>query len=249
MVALGAGCGGGDATAGVGQSTLPNGVHVEKIDHEACDETGHRVETLDANNDGKPDIKRVYDLKTGKELCRITDLDHDGKPDMYEYYDASGTLRRREADYDTSGVINSIEYYEGGKLARRELDTTGQRRIDTWDYFDTASGKRLRRERDSTNDGKVDQWWTFDGDKVTIALDRNGDGKPDPTDTVTLGGDDNAKGPADAGAPAVADAAPPVDAAPPPPPPAPTASPATDTTPADADAGAKTKTKAGGKKK
>src|SRR6202034_1179215 len=55
---------------------------------------------------------------------------------------------------------------------------------------------------DSTNDGRVDQWWTYDGDKVTIAIDRNGDGKPDPADTVTIGGSDEPPK-------AAADAAPP----------------------------------------
>jgi hypothetical protein len=237
------GCGGNDKMSGVGDSKLPDGVHIEKIDHEACDEAGHRVETMDANNDGKPDVRRVYDTKTGKELCRITDLDHDGKPDMFEYYDVNGQLRRREADYDTSGVVNAVEFFENGKLARRELDTTGQHRIDTWDYFDTTSGKRLRRERDSTNDGKVDQWWTFDGDKVTIAMDRNGDGKPDPTDVVTIGGDN---GPPDAGAPPVADAA--VAAAAPPPVPTSTDISIDAGPPPAADAGAPSKKKAGKKK-
>jgi hypothetical protein len=207
LVALAAGCGASDKTSGVAQATLPEGVHSETLDHESCNESGHRVETLDSNNDGKPDIKRLYDNKTGNEVCRITDLDRDGKPDLYEYYDASGVLRRREAGYDGTGIVDVIEIYENGKLAKRELDTTGQHRVDTWDFYDTASGKILRRERDSTNDGRVDQWWTYDGDKVTIAIDRNGDGKPDPADTVTIGGSDEPPKPA-ASAP-VADAAPP----------------------------------------
>ena len=199
------GCGGSEKNSAGGQSTLPEGAHVETLDHEACTESGHRVESLDSNGDGKADIKQVYDLKTGKEVCRITDLDHDGKPDMFEYYDANGILRRREAGFDMSGVVDSVEYYEGGKLAKRELDTTGQHRVDTWDYYD-ATGKITRRERDSTNDGRVDQWWTYEGDKVTIAIDRNGDGKPDPEDTVTIGGSDE---PPKASAASVADAAPP----------------------------------------
>jgi hypothetical protein len=185
--AMGAGCGGSDAESGIGEAKLPEGEHVEAIEHEACDEAGHRVEILDANGDKKADVKRVYDNKTGKEICRITDLNHDGKPDMYEYYDANGVLRRREADYDDSGVIDSVEYFENGKLAKRELDTTGQHRIDTWDYFDPVTGKRTKRERDSTNDGKVDQWWTWNGDQVSIAIDKAGTGKPDPADTITIG--------------------------------------------------------------
>ncbi len=191
----------GSDSVGVGDSKLPTGVRGEDVEHEACTESGNKVDVLDANGDGKPDIRRVY--KGGKEICRTTDLNHDGMPDLYEYFDASGQVRRREADYDGSGVVDAIEYYQNGKLARRELDTTGQHRIDTWDFFDVNTGKRIRRERDTTNDGRVDQWWTYDGDKVTIAFDKNNDGKPDPADTIVLNGDSTVATPAssaDAGA-------------------------------------------------
>ena len=167
------GCGGSEGS-GVVKAKLPAGVRSSAIEHEACEESGHKVELIDVNNDKKPDIKRV--LSGTQEICRITDLNRDGKPDMFEYYDQTGQLRRREADYDDNGVVNAIEYYEGGKLVRRELDTTNQGRIDTWDFFDPATGNRLKRERDATGDGRIDQWWTYEGEKVTIAMDRNGDG-------------------------------------------------------------------------
>ena len=158
---------------------------VEAIVHEPCEVKGHKVEALDTHADGKPVVTKVFDDK-GHELCRMSDLTHRGRPDLYEYFDGAGTIRRREADYDLNGTIDSIEFYEGGKLVKREYDTTGQHRVDTWDYFDKVSGKRVRRERDTTNDGKVDQWWTWDGDKITIAVDRNGDGQPDPGATLVL---------------------------------------------------------------
>jgi hypothetical protein len=176
------GCGGGDD--GVGKSKLPEGSRSQTIEHEACNESGHKVETVDVNNDGKPDIRRVFDGT--REVCRISDLNRDGKPDMFEYYDKTGQLRRREADYDDNGIVNAIEIYENGKLVRAELDTTNQGRIDTWDTFDPGSGRRTKRERDATGDGRVDQWWVFEGDKVTIAMDKNGDGLPDPDAVVTL---------------------------------------------------------------
>lgn len=234
--AIAFGCGGNES--GVGGSKLPAGVRSKAIEHEACNESGHRLEVVDVNNDGKPDIRRVFDGQ--HEICRISDLNRDGKPDMFEYYDKDGQLRRREADYDDNGIVNAIEIYEGGKLVRAELDTTNQGRIDTWDTFDPATGKRTKRERDATGDGRVDQWWTFDGDKVTIAMDKNGDGLPDPDSVVTLGGAGGAPPPptaeADAGAP------------PSPPPPAPSAS--TELTPSkDGGAPVATPPKRGGAKR
>lgn len=194
----------GSDSVGVGDSKLPTGIRGEDVQHEDC--SGDRTDVLDANGDGKPDIKRVY--KNGKESCRTSDLNHDGKADLYEYFDPSGQVRRREADYDADGVVDAIEYYQNGKLIRRELDTTGQHRIDTWDFFDANTGKRVRRERDTTNDGRVDQWWTYSGDTVTIAFDKNNDGKPDPSDTIVLNADATLATPASSSA-SPADAGPP----------------------------------------
>lgn len=186
-------CGSNANTSGVAAAKLPAGTRSESLDHEQCSEAGHRVEQLDTNNDGKVDIRRIFD-SAGHEICRIADLDYSGKPDMYEYFDASGNVRRREYCYDDTGVVNAIEYYDGGKLSRREYDTTGQHKIDTWDYFDGApvdakTGRPThptRRERDTTGDGHVDQWWTWNGDNVTISVDTNGDGQPDPASQLTL---------------------------------------------------------------
>ena len=184
----------------------------ETLDHENCDESGNRVEMLDTNNDGKPDIRRVFDKQSGRELCRVVDLNHDGRPDLYEYFDASGAVRRREFCYDDTGTVNAIESYESGRLAKRVYDTSGQRRIDTWDYFepglptDPRTARPLhpsRRERDTTGHGRIDQWWTWNGARVTIARDLTGEGRPDPASVITLGGEEDAG----AAAPAVPAAA------------------------------------------
>jgi hypothetical protein len=176
----------------------PETARAESLKHEDCSITSNRVEAVDTNGDGKPDIQRVFDKGSGKEVCRIGDLNHDGKPDLYEYFDASGAVRRREFCYDDTGVVNAVEHYDNGKLVAREYDAAGQHRIDTWDFFDPSvapdpkTGRPAhpaRRERDTTGDGHIDQWWTWNGDKVTIAVDRSGDGKPDPESTIVLGPD------------------------------------------------------------
>lgn len=201
------------------------------LSHETCPETG-RVEKVDATNDGKVDIVKVYDAG-GHEKCRFSDLDHDGKPDLFQFFDAQGQLRRREAFYTGAPLPTVIEYFEAGKLSKRELDATNQGRIDTWETFDVQTGKIVKRERDSTGDGRIDQWWTFEGDKVTIAMDRNGDGLPDPESTVTLGANGQPIA-TDAGAPP-----PPSASTAPPPPPTSTPTSPTPTPTAEPDAGPK----------
>jgi len=203
---------GGDSS-GVSGSKLPAGSRSEAIEHQPCDEANNKVTLLDANGDSKPDIRRVFDKTSGKEVCSITDFNFDGRPDLFQYFDANGQLRRREADYNGDGVVDAIEYYENGTLVRRELDIADQHRLDTWDFFDPATGKRTRRERDTDADGRVDQWWTWSGDQVTIAFDKNSDGQPDPNDTMTLSASGSAittSATVDAGA---GDAAPPLSTA------------------------------------
>lgn len=172
----------------------------EELEHERCGGAGERAETLDTNGDGKPDITKYYDA-SGHELCRVVDLNGDGKPDFYEYFDAAGQIRRREFCYDDSGAVNAIELYENGKLAQREYDISGRHRIDTWDWFDPGAqvdaktgrpAHPTRRERDTKGDGHVDQWWTWEGDRLTIAVDRDGSGHPDPATALVLSGDGGA---------------------------------------------------------
>jgi hypothetical protein len=178
------GCGGGEA--GVAGKLPDDGrARTSTIEHEPCEESGNVVQALDANNDGKADIRKVS--KNGREICRISDLNHDGNPDLFEYFDPSGQLRRREADYDDNGVVNAIEHFEAGRLVRRDLDTTNQGRIDTWDFLDPTTGAMVKRERDANGDGRIDQWWSYERGQVTIAMDRNGDGQADPGAAIVLG--------------------------------------------------------------
>lgn len=207
-----AGCGGGKSTPTSAQALVR--ARSEVIEHERCDVSAKDVEAVDTNGDGKPDIRRAYD-GSKHELCRVTDLNHDGRPDLYEYFDGSGAIRRREFCYDDTGVVNAVEIYQGGKLVERQYDTTGQHKIDTWDWFDpnapvdAKTGRPahpIRRERDAKGLGYIDQWWTWSGDKVSIATDRNGDGKPDPDTIIVLGGGDEAGAPPAVASPADASA-------------------------------------------
>jgi hypothetical protein len=211
----------GSAEKARANSGAPSRARTESLEHERCDVSSSHVETLDTNGDGKPDLRRVYD-DSKHELCREVDLNHDGKPDLYEYFDSSGSIRRREFCYDDAGDVNAVELYEAGKLVQRQYDTTGQHRIDTWDWFDpkapvdSKTGRPvhpIRRERDTKGIGFIDQWWTWNGTKVSIATDKNGDGKPDPGSLIVLGAGEDAGAAAAAGA-SVSSASPTADASP-----------------------------------
>ncbi|MGD0675327.1 MAG: hypothetical protein ABSC94_07910 [Polyangiaceae bacterium] len=201
------GCAGDE---GQPQAKAPETGRSGSLAHEPCGGSGGSVESQDTNGDGKPDIRRYFD-RGGQERCRVVDLNHDGRPDLYEYFDAAGAVRRREFCYDDTGLVNAVEYYEAGKLVRREYDISGQHRVDTWDWFDpnapvdpTTGRPRhpTRRERDTKGSGYIDQWWTWNGDTLSIAVDKNGDGKPDPETAILLGGDAGTSAPAASASPA-----------------------------------------------
>jgi hypothetical protein len=217
LVALATACSSTPENKKGGEAASPEGP--KALEHEKCDASIGRVQVLDADHKGKPVLTQVFDKTTGRELCRVSDLNHDGKPDMWEYYNADGTLRRREGAYDSTDAVSEVQYYQDGKLVRRERDTNGQRKIDTWDTYDPNTGKLVKRERDTNGDGKVDQWWTWDGDKITINVDKNGDGKPDPDQTIVVGPNGQAISPAatasNTGADAGAGVAPPPPITPP----------------------------------
>jgi hypothetical protein len=234
----------GDEKAGGGEAKSPETV-LTGLEHEDCKEGGNRVEVVDSNKDGKPEMKRVFDKSSGKEICHFADLNKDGKPELYEFYDANGQIRRREHMYDDTGVVAQIETYENGKLIRRDLDSRGQHRIDTIDYFDPVTGKRIKRERDDNGDGKIDQWWSFHDDRIEIAMDKNGDGKPDPESMVTLGPGGSTY---DAGPPEGGPVATGGEGGAPPPPPPPVLFADEPDGGAAKDAGAKPKPKPGAKK-
>lgn len=227
--------GGGPKSGGDLESDRP-----VKIVHEPCEGQGG----TDTNGDGKPDIVSV--MSGSRETCRALDLNFDGRMDRWVYFDDQGNIRRIESDYDRDGRVDEIQNFRGGQLVRKDREMNLDGKLDTWDLY--QDGKLVKRERDSDGDGKVDQWWTYEGDRVTIAMDRNGDGQPEPDGTIVLGPNGSVIA-GDAGAVATA----PTDAGvapipePTPPPPAPSTT--SDPSPlAPVDAGA-VKPKRGGAKR
>ena len=198
LPALAAACGSSSVEVGGARSAPDPDMPATAMTHEPCDEASASAEKVDINGDGRPDIIRVG--AGGHEACRVLDLNHDGRADAYVYFDAGGQVRRRESDFDRDGRIDEIAHYSGGVVVRKDRETNLDGKLDTWDDYE--GGALVRRRRDSDGNGHVDQWWTFGNparpECAVIASDRDGDGRPEPTETVDLCADQ--AGAADAGA-------------------------------------------------
>jgi hypothetical protein len=171
------------ACGGSATSDAKSGANAAKrntrIPHEACNVDS--AESLDANGDGKPDVRIVRD--GGRERCRSVDLNFDGIVDTWIYRDGRGQVRRRETDFDRDGKIDEIAIYKAGVLVEKQSSTTLAQKLDTWQFYE--GGARARIERDSDGDSVVDQWWEFKNpDCPLMHSDADGDGRPDPGATV-----------------------------------------------------------------
>ena len=94
------------------------------LDRSRCSEAGHRVERLDLNRDGKPDLWKVYEkVKRGQSTtevlcCTKLDLNFDGAIDVLKYYDRQGAIEFDESDLDFDGQIDLIVVRGGGAHIR-----------------------------------------------------------------------------------------------------------------------------------
>ena len=156
--------------------------------HEACDTAASGAQKVDVNGDGRPDI--IHVMKGGKEVCRVVDLNMDGRNDVFIYYDEAGKERRRESDFDRDGQADEIAILKDGVPQEKLRETNFDSKLDTWDFYE--AGRLVRRERDTNGDGIVDQWWDFnnpnDAKCAIVSNDVNQDGKPDPQTAVDLCG-------------------------------------------------------------
>jgi hypothetical protein len=160
-----------------------------EIKHETCEPNGHTTKVYKADD---PLASNVHAYVThvfdgSKEICWLGDLNGDGKVDIYTYFDDGGAVRRRESGYTVSNAIDEIALYKSGALDIVMRDTTFDGKLDTWDYYE--QNKLARRERDKTGEGRVDEWWTFNpagGDNATIIQADPRTGKPDPTQRLDI---------------------------------------------------------------
>jgi|TARA_B100001964_G_scaffold197837_2_gene223116 hypothetical protein len=107
------------------------------------------------------------------------------------YDPETGRLQLIEYDADENGTVDTRTYMDGSVLLRVEIDNDEDGRVDRWEYYD-ADRNLERIGISSLGDGVVDSWlfegangipdrWeTFtEGRMATLALDDNGDDRPD----------------------------------------------------------------------
>jgi antitoxin component YwqK of YwqJK toxin-antitoxin module len=162
------------------------------------------VKTLDADRDGKPEVKITIDAKTGQVLTREEDTDFDGtldavntylpdgrlkeraedtnqdrKPDRWLIYDGNETAQRVEVDRNFDGKRDGFLQYQNGVLAYEEYDNNNDGKIDR--RIEYVNGKRHVEIEDTNLNGVMDSRTYFDdkGVLTRVERDKNEDGKPD----------------------------------------------------------------------
>ena len=144
-------------------------------------EEGQQQETVDLNQDGTDDVRRVYvELEDGTRIlvCREADLDYDGQRDVFVFYDEQGNVLRDEVNLDYKDRVDIVSTYAKGKVVKQEIDTNGDGRVDRVRYLE--DGVPVRLEGDTDGDARVDYWEYYQAGKlIRIGVDTNGDGKAD----------------------------------------------------------------------
>src|SRR5262249_51565190 len=162
------------------------------------------VKTLDADRDGKPEIKITIDPKTGQVLTREEDTDYDGTLDSVNTYLPDGRLKDRAEDTNQDGkpdrwiacesnesagrgeVARTFDHQrhgfvqsQNGMLAYQKYDNNNDGKIDR--RIEYVNGKRHVEIEDTNLNGVMDARTYFDdkGVLTRVERDKNEDGKPD----------------------------------------------------------------------
>lgn len=114
------------------------------------------------------------------QLVRLTlDADGNGKPELRRWIDRESKLQiRREEDRDYDGITDAWSEYEWGAIVSRVLDSNGDGNPDIWERYDKA--RMTSREIDRDDDGVRDAFYDYeDGSLIEERHDSNNDGRLD----------------------------------------------------------------------
>jgi hypothetical protein len=191
---------GKDAAAGKG--TTPEEARRREptpLERRAC--SGGTTQTVDANNDGRPDI--THHIEAGARICSEIDMNFDGKTDVIRFYAKDGkAIAFEQYDFDFDGRLDEQSTFVGGALKSKEMDTNFDGLIDTWLWCNGAFVERAERARrkaatvdtieiyqlgllseiqyDEDSNGKPEKWEIYrSGELVEVKYDDTSDGQPD----------------------------------------------------------------------
>ncbi len=195
VLGLAAGCGGNDAARNTSdRSRAMEGSSRPEDDQGRCDtdQPDHEVSEMDTSGDSYPDIRRVY-RRIGRPplirlilACREADLNGDGIKDVVRYYNDEGRPLREEADRNFDGTMDTITFYQDGRIIRVEQDNNADGRVDTKLFYEDGTVVRTERDlggRSTASAWHPDRWEYFeDGRMVRMGTDIDGDGNVDRWD-------------------------------------------------------------------
>jgi len=154
-------------------------------------------QTLDADGNGKPELRRWIDPESklqirreedrnydgvtdawsdyewGAVVARVLDGNDDGNPDVWERY-AKGRMTSREIDRDDDGVRDAFFRFEGESIAEERHDSNNDGRIDLQILY--RDRLRVSAEEDQDKDGKMDTWTSYialNGREVIDRIERD----------------------------------------------------------------------------
>lgn len=170
---------------------------------------------LDADGDGRPELIRIVDRRSGELVrqeedrnydgvldawtrfhagqpsSRALDGNDDGNPDAFESY-RDGRVALRELDRDDDGVRDVFYRYRGDSLVEERHDADNDGLVDLVIVYEERL--RVRAEEDVDRDGRMDLWTSYVSDAglervARVERDRRGLGFADTIEVFeTRGG-------------------------------------------------------------
>jgi hypothetical protein len=201
LLGLGVGCGGKNkkSTQDPAEVQGDTSTQVANIDPTLCEAEGKEVENYDLNDDGRPDVWKLYKLTKEKGgtsrvlTCKQADLNFDGKKDYVVAFNLFGGIMFEKFDLDFQQGFDAFYKYEEveGENAKSQLyevqrDSNFDGEYDIIEKHDTATGMIAEVQRDTNGDLKPDVWEQFDkGVLVAILYDDDPfDGKVDRREEI-----------------------------------------------------------------
>jgi len=117
--------------------------------------------TYDKDNNEIVDIRSYQETEDGPIVMRSLDLNQDGREDIRTMYE-DGKIIEEHFDGDFDGIIDIIDYYSNNERIESHIDTNTDK---TFDVFRIYENGILRAERLDVNYDKViDTIYYYDND-------------------------------------------------------------------------------------